>query len=99
MGRRKKEAVSAIPKKKCLHCGIDLEYKQFHKSGSGIYMGNGNLVPVCKGCFKILYEQYRIQYMDQLRYKYASFSFAYVIGEFFLSPITYIYSWIFLSFP
>lgn len=65
MGRRKKEIMPTILTKKCVHCGMDLEYRQFHKSKSDIYMGNNNLFPVCKDCLKILYEQYRIQYVNQ----------------------------------
>ncbi len=64
MGRPKKEI---IPTKKCLHCGMDLEYKQFYRihNISNIYVGNNNYLPVCKSCMKILFEQYRILYMNQ----------------------------------
>lgn len=55
MARPKKEIK---PTKKCLHCGMDLEYKLFYKlnNNSNIYIGNNNHIPVCKDCLKILYE-------------------------------------------
>lgn len=65
MARQKKEI---IPTKKCLHCNMEeLEYKNFYQlhNNSNIYMGNDNYLPVCKDCMKVLYEQYRIQYMNQ----------------------------------
>lgn len=64
MGRHKKEVV---PTMKCLHCSRESKYKQFYKMHniSDIYSGNDNYIPVCKDCVKILYEQYRIQYMNQ----------------------------------
>lgn len=64
MARPKKEV---IPTKKCLHCGHELTDKHFYKlhNNSNIYSGNDNYIPVCKDCMKILYEQYRIQYMNQ----------------------------------
>lgn len=56
-----------IPTKKCLHCGMELDYKNFYQlhNSSNIYSGNDNYIPLCKDCMKILYEQYRIQYMNQ----------------------------------
>ncbi len=52
---------------KCLHCGQELEYKQFYKvhNNSNIYSGNDNQIPVCKDCMKILYEQYKVNYINQ----------------------------------
>lgn len=67
MARYKKEIMPTIPKKKCVHCGTELEYKDFYQlhNNSNIYAGNDNYFPVCKECLKILYEQYRIRYVDQ----------------------------------
>lgn len=64
MGRPKKEI---IPTKTCLHCGMKLECKNFYQlhNNSNIYSGNDNYLPVCKDCMKILYEQYRIKYINQ----------------------------------
>ncbi len=64
MGRTRKEV---IPTKKCLHCSMELEYKNFYQlhNSSNIYSGNNNYIPVCKDCVKILYEQYRIKYLNQ----------------------------------
>ncbi len=64
MARRKKEV---IPTKKCLHCGMELECKNFYQlhNSNNIYMGNDNYLPVCKDCMKILYEQYRMKYINQ----------------------------------
>lgn len=64
MSRPKKEIV---PTQRCLHCGMELEYKNFYQlhNSSNIYMGNDNYLPVCKDCVKILYEQFKIQYANQ----------------------------------
>ena len=66
MARRKKETIQ-IPTKKCLHCGMELEYKNFYQlhNFSNIYSGNDNYIPICKDCLKILYEQFKIQYANQ----------------------------------
>lgn len=66
MARRKKETIQ-IPTKRCLHCGMELEYKNFYQlhNSSNIYSGNDNYLPVCKGCLKILYEQHKIRYANQ----------------------------------
>lgn len=67
MARRKKETIQ-IPTKRCLHCGMELEYKNFYQlhNSSNIYSGNDNYIPICKDCLKILYEQFKIQYANQL---------------------------------
>lgn len=64
MGRHKKEVV---PTMKCLHCGMELTYKNFYQlhNNSNIYLGNNNYLPVCKDCLKILYEQHKIRYANQ----------------------------------
>jgi len=64
MGRPKKEM---IPTKKCLHCGMELEYKNFYQlhNSSNIYSGNDNYIPICKDCMKILYKQYKVNYINQ----------------------------------
>lgn len=66
MARRKKETIQ-IPTKRCLHCGMELEYKNFYQlhNSSNIYSGNDNYIPICKDCLKILYEQFKIQYANQ----------------------------------
>ena len=66
MARRKKETIQ-IPTKRCLHCGMELEYKLFYQlhNSSNIYSGNDNYIPICKDCLKILYEQFKIQYANQ----------------------------------
>ena len=66
MARQKKETIQ-IPIKRCLHCGMELEYKNFYQlhNSSNIYSGNENYLPVCKNCLKILYEQFKIQYVNQ----------------------------------
>ncbi len=66
MARRKKETIQ-IPTKKCLHCGMELEYKNFYQlhNFSNIYSGNDNYIPICKDCLKIIYEQLEIQYANQ----------------------------------
>lgn len=66
MARRKKETIQ-IPTKKCLHCGMELEYRNFYQlhNSSNIYSGNDNYIPICKDCLKILYEQFKIQYANQ----------------------------------
>lgn len=66
MARRKKETIQ-IPTKRCLHCGMELEYKNFYQlhNFSNIYSGNNNYIPICKDCLKILYEQFKIQYANQ----------------------------------
>ena len=66
MARQKKETIQ-IPIKRCLHCGMELEYKNFYQlhNSSNIYSGNKNYLPVCKNCLKILYEQFKIQYVNQ----------------------------------
>lgn len=65
MARPKKEVIAI---KKCLHCGMELEYKLFYRlnSHSNLYTGNDNHIPVCKDCIKILYEQYRMKYINQI---------------------------------
>ena len=64
MSRPKKEIV---PTQRCLHCGMELEYKNFYQlhNSSNIYMGNDNYMPICKDCLKILYKQFKIQYANQ----------------------------------
>lgn len=62
MARHRKEVV---PTMKCLHCRQGLEDKNFYKSNGNIYSGINNYIPVCKDCIKILYEQYRIKYINQ----------------------------------
>ena len=56
-----------IPLRKCIHCGQGLEDKNFYKlhNNSNIYAGNNSYLPVCKDCMKILYEQYRIKFINQ----------------------------------
>ena len=64
MRRARKEI---IPLRKCIHCGQGLEDKNFYKlhNNSNIYAGNNSYLPVCKDCMKILYEQYRIKFINQ----------------------------------
>lgn len=62
---RTKKRQEDIPKGKCVHCGKELEDKNFYKSHGSIYMGNDNCLPICKDCIKILYEQYKIKYTIQ----------------------------------
>lgn len=56
-----------VPKRKCLHCGEEKPDKDFYKlhNYSNIYVGNNNYLPACKGCIKILYEQYKVLYKKQ----------------------------------
>ncbi len=64
MARPKKEV---IPTKKCVHCSMELTYKNFYQlhNNSNIYAGNDNYIPVCKDCMKILYEQFKVSCMNQ----------------------------------
>lgn len=66
MAKRKKETIQ-IPTKRCLHCGLELGYQKFYQlhNRSNIYSGNENYLPVCKNCLKILYEQFKIKYVNQ----------------------------------
>lgn len=51
--------------RKCVHCGRELDDKEFYKSHGSIYVGDNNYLPVCKDCIKTLYEEYETKYTNQ----------------------------------
>lgn len=59
--------IPEVPKRRCLHCGEEKQDEHFYKlhNNSDIYIGNDNYLPICKECVKILYEQYKVSYINQ----------------------------------